>query len=45
MPTLSLIWIKRLGSRLESRKAVRGHVLHGQAGFTAKESDVPEHVG
>jgi hypothetical protein len=42
---LSLIRIKRLGSRLELRNAVRRHVLHRQARFATEESHVPEHIG
>ena len=42
---LSLIRIERLGSRLELRKAVRHHVLHGYAYFATEQSYVPEHIG
>ena len=35
---LSLIRIERLGSRLEFRKTVRRHVLHGYACFATEES-------
>ena len=41
---LSLIRIKRLGSRLESREAVRRHVLHRYACFATEERYVPEHI-
>jgi hypothetical protein len=42
---LSLVWIERLGSRLELRKAVCRHVLQGYSCFAAEEGDVPEHLG